>query len=124
MQTEMGLVMGSVSRDFDTPGDNDKTPNTESDPPSAEETALVERADRATGCQLAERVAGPRRSWDWRKLALNEVRVMKGYRPRLLRAGTAAAGVRAGVFRILAQTEGLDRGTPLSEKDVFWDEIV
>ena len=95
------MLWFSVSRDFDTTGDNDKTPNTESDPPSAEETALVERADRATGCPLAERVAGPRRSWDWRKLALNEVRVMKGYRPRLLRVGTAsaAAGVCAGVFQ-------------------------
>ena len=71
MQEEMGSITGmsTVSRDFDVPSDFDKTPS-ESDPPSAEETAFVERADRTTGVwQLAER--GPFRY----ALALHEVRL-------------------------------------------------
>jgi len=117
MQEEMESIMGTVSRDFDAPGDSDKTP-TESHPPSAEETTLVERSDRATGWQLAER--GP----SWHALALHEVRVMKSYRPNLLLAQTAAASIRSGVFHVLSRTEGLGRGTRLSGRDVFWDGIV
>jgi hypothetical protein len=117
MQEEMGSIMSTVSRDFDAPSDSDKQP-TESNPPSAEETALVERADRATGWQLADR--GP----FWHALALHEVRVMKNYRPSLLLAQSAAATIRAGIFHVLSQTEGLGQGTRLSEKDVFWDGIV
>jgi len=117
MQEEMEPIMGTVSRDFDAPGDSDKTP-TESNSPSAEETALVERAGRATGLPLAER--GP----SSHALALHEVRVMKSYRPNLLLAQTAAASIRSGIFHVLSQTEGLGRGTRLSERDVFWDGIV
>jgi len=117
MQEEMESIMGTVSRDFDAPGDSDKPP-TVSNPPSAEETALVERADRATGWQLAER--GP----SWHALALHQVRVMKNYRPNLLLAGTAAASIRSGIFHVLSRTEGLGRGRRLSEGDVFWDGIV
>ena len=117
MQEEMESIMTTVSRDFDAPGDPDKTP-TESNPVSAEESALVERADRATGWQLAERGAF------WHALALHEVRVMKSYRPSLLLAQTAAASIRSGVFHVLSRTEGLGKGARLGEKDVFWDGIV
>jgi len=117
MQEEMEPIMGAVSRDFDAPGDPDKTP-TESHPPSAEETAVVERADRVTGWQLGER--GP----SWHALALHEVRVMKSYRPNLLLGQTAAASIRSGVFHVLSRPEGLGRGAHLSERDVFWDGIV
>ena len=117
MQEEMVSIMGTVSRDFETPGDSDTTP-TGSNPPSAEETALVERADRATGWRLGER--GP----FWHALALHEVRVMKSYRPHLLLAQTAAASIRSGVFHVLSRTEGLGRGALLSQRDVFWDGIV
>jgi hypothetical protein len=110
----MELHMATVSRDSEL----DKT-LTESDPPSPEETVLVERADQVTGWQRAER--GPPRVW--RALALHEVRVMKSYRPVLLCTRTDAAGIRAGIFQVLSQTEGLDHGAPLSEKDVFWDRI-
>jgi hypothetical protein len=122
MQGEMEFHMGTVSRDFEAPGDGDGDLDktlTESDPSSAEETALVERADQVTGWQRAER--GPPRVW--RALALHEVRVMKSYRPGLLCARTDAAGIRTGIFQVLSQTEGLDHGAPLSEEDVFWDRI-
>ena len=118
MQEEMGSIMSTVLRDFDAPSDSDKQP-TESNPPSAEETALVERANQATGWQLAER--GP----FWHALALHEVRVMKNYRPSLLLAQTTAATIRAGIFHVLSRSlEGLGQDTRLSEKDVFWDGIV
>jgi hypothetical protein len=120
MQAEMELHLGTVSRDFEAPGDGelDKT-LTESDPPSLVEAVVVERADQVTGWQRAER--GPPRVW--RALALHEVRVMKSYRPGLLCARTDAAGIRTGIFQVLSQTEGLDHGAPLSEEDVFWDRI-
>lgn len=114
----MESLMSSVSRDFVAPDGSNKSP-TESDPPSVEELALVDRADQVTGWRL-EKGAVPGRV----ALMLHEVAVTKGYRPRLLRAGTAAASVRAGIFCVLTQTEGLGRGTPLSEEDVFWDGIV
>ena len=46
----MELHMGTVSRDFEAPGDGelDKT-LTESDPQSPDETVLVERVDQVTG---------------------------------------------------------------------------
>jgi hypothetical protein len=113
MQEEMGSIMSTVSRDFDAPGDSGKAPS------SAEDIALVERADQATGWQLAER--GP----FWDALTLHEVRVMKSYRPSLLLAQTAAATLRSGIFHVLSRTEGSSgQSTRLSEKDVFWDGIV
>jgi hypothetical protein len=114
----MESVMSTVSRDFVAPDGPNKSP-TEPDPPSVEELALVGRADRVTGWRL-EKGAGP----DRLALMLHEVAVTRGYRPRLLRAGTAAASVRTGIFCVLARTEGLGRGTPLNEEDVFWDGIV
>lgn len=114
----MESLMSSVSRDFVAPdGANKSSPtDSESDSPSAEELALVESADRVTGWR-DEKGAVPGRV----ALMLREVAVMKGYRPRLLRAGTAAASVRAGVFCVVARTGGLGQ---LSEEDVFWDGIV
>lgn len=116
MQEEMESIMSTVSRDFDAPGDSEKTP-TESNSPSAEESALVERAGQVTGWQVAERDPF------WHALALHEIRIMTSYRPSLL-AQTAAASIRSGVFHVLSRTEGLGRGACLSEKDVFWDGIV
>jgi hypothetical protein len=114
----MESLMGSVSRDFVAPDDPNKSP-IESDRPSVGDLALIGRADRVSGWRI-EKGAVPGRV----ALMLHEVTVTKGYRPRLLRAGTAAASVRAGIFCVLAQTEGLARNTPLSEEDVFWDGIV
>jgi hypothetical protein len=114
MQAEMESLMDTVSRDFDP----------QSDPPSAEETALVESANRATGCRIAELAIGPRGICAGDALALHEIRVMKSYRPQLLWAGTVAVGVRAGLFRVLAQTRRSSYGLSLNEEDVFWDGIV
>ncbi|KAI0245794.1 hypothetical protein BJV78DRAFT_248827 [Lactifluus subvellereus] len=117
MQTEMVSVMNTVSRDFDETDHGDNTP-AESRLPSAEEVALVQHAVEVTGWQVTE--PGSVRQRD--ALALHEVRVMKKYRPRLLRVGTVASQIRHEVVRILAQTEG--SSVPSGEKVVFWDGIV
>ncbi|KAH9992219.1 hypothetical protein BJV74DRAFT_834975 [Russula compacta] len=119
MQVEMASVMSTVSRDFDpTDDDGDNTP-TESGPQSVEEFALVERATEVTGWEVTEFGSVRMRN----ALALHEVRVMKSYRPRLLRAGTAAAKIRGKIFHILSQTERRGRDVSPSEKNVFWDRI-
>lgn len=56
------------------------------------------------------------------ELALREVHVMSSYRPRLLRAGTAAARIRSDVFSVLVQTSQKTDG-PIDESEVFWDGI-
>lgn len=120
MQVEMASVMSAVSRDFDPADDDSDNTATESGPQSMEELALVERAMEVTGWQVTEPSSVRTRN----TLALHEVRVMKSYRPCLLRAGTAAAKIRGEIFHILSQTEGRGHDVSPSEKNVFWDRIV
>ena len=110
MQREMVSVMSSaVSRNFfDTAS-------------AAEVAALVDRAKKVT----LWRVSDPHDARMQDALALREVRVMKSYRPRLLRAGTAAARIRSEIFDVLVQTgrwEDTD-GEPMGKREVFWDGI-
>jgi len=85
---------------------------------NAEVAALMDRAKNAT---LTE----PRDAQIQDVLAQREVRVMRSYRPRLLRAGTAAARLRSEVFEVLVQTgPGAEaKGGPIGEAEVFWDGI-
>ena len=110
MQREMESVMSSaVSRNF---FDNAST---------AEVAALVDRAKKVT----LWRVSDPHDARMQDALALREVRIMKSYRPRLLRAGTAAARIRSEIFDVLVQTgrwEDTD-GEPMGKREVFWDGI-
>ena len=103
MQREMESVMiGAVSRDVDT----------------------AELADRAKQVTLW-RVTEPNSAQMQDTLARREVRAMMGYRPRLLREGTAAARIRSEVFDVLVQTGRWTdaKGEPMSEREVFWDGI-
>ena len=77
-------------------------------------TSLVDRAMQATlSAQMQD------------ELALREVHVMSSYRPRLLRAGTAAARIRSDVFDVLVQTarRADAEDEPIDECEVFWDGI-
>jgi hypothetical protein len=118
MQVEMNSVMSTVSRDFDETDDGDDT-SARSEPPSAEEAALVQRAVVVTGWQIIE--PDPIRRQE--ALALHEVRVMKKYRPRLLHAGTVASQIRCDVFRVLSQREGSGSSVPAG-RGIFWDGIL
>ncbi len=116
MQCEIESVMsGVVSRNFDP------TAAAAEETPSAEVAALVDRAKQVTCWRVTESHFVQMQD----ALALREVRVMTSYRPRLLRAGTAAARIRSDVFGVLAQT-GLwtdTEGGPIGEREVFWDGI-
>jgi hypothetical protein len=151
MQLEMARVMGNVSRDFATdaaPGadEGDGDDNTASDlgsgsgsgPSSATagESDLLERVKRVTGgwpvitateslgdesasdagCNSSDRLRDA--------LALHEVRVMKSYRPRLLREGHFAAAIRREIVFILSYgADGDGRGRDITAEDIFWDGI-
>jgi hypothetical protein len=99
MQREMEVVMskaGAVSENCDT------------------DASLVDRAKQATlDAQMQD------------ELALHEVHVMNNYRPRLLRAGTAAARIRSEVFDVLVETARRADAEfrPTCESEVFWDGI-
>ncbi|KAN0132431.1 hypothetical protein V8E53_009857 [Lactarius tabidus] len=113
MQREMESVMSNaVSRNFfDTAR-------------AAEVTALVNRAKKVTLWRVTE----PRDIRMQDALALREVRVMKSYRPKLLRAGTAAARIRSEMFDVLVQTgrraDANPEGGPMGEGELFWDGIL
>src|SRR6266404_4791360 len=113
MQHEMETIMrGAVSRNFD------RGVATAEVMPSAEVAAVVARAKRVTCWRATESRSAQLQD----ALAVQEVRVMSGYRPRLLRAGTATSGIRSGMFDVLVQTgQGIDtEGVPIRERDVFW----
>ncbi|KAH8984001.1 hypothetical protein EDB86DRAFT_3084941 [Lactarius hatsudake] len=115
MQREMrSVISGSVSRNFDP------TSATADETPSAEITALVDRAKQVTNWRVTESRSVQLQD----ALALREVRVMTSYRPLLIRAGTAAARIRSDMFRVLAQTGLRPEGGPIGEKEIFWDGIV
>jgi hypothetical protein len=135
MKMEMERVVGNVSPDFDAgtnanDGDGDDNASSDSGPSSgsgpssatAEEAALVERAKRATGgwpvIAATELPGGD-------ALALHEVRVMKSYRPRLLREGSATAMIRREIIRALSTGAGGPdgRGRDITAEDIFWDGI-
>ena len=82
---------------------------------ATEVAALADRAKQATRTEHQVQDA----------LALREVRVMTSYRPRLLRAGTAAARIRSDVFSVLAQMgrRSDTEGGPIGEREIFWDGI-
>ena len=103
MQREMESVMSNaVSHNFfDTAS-------------AAEVAALVIRAKQVT----LWRVSSPHDAQMQDALALQGVRVMKSYRPRLLRAGTAAARIRSEMFDVLVQT-GRMQGGQMGEREVF-----
>ena len=111
MQREMESVMSSaVSRNFE-PAAN-----------AAEvAAALVDRAKQATLWRVNE----PRDAQMQDALAQREICLMRSYRPRLLRAGTAAARIRSDVFNVLVQTgRWVDaEGAPIGESELFWDGI-
>jgi hypothetical protein len=103
MQGEMESIMSRVdSRDIDT---------TSSD---AEVTELVDCAKQAT----LWRVTDPSASQIQDTLARREIRVMRSYRPKLLRAGTAASQIRIEVLDVLVKT---GPGADAEEGEVFWD---
>jgi hypothetical protein len=130
MQTEMAPLARTMSRDFDETDHGDNASAAE--PPSAEEAALVQLAADVTGWKVTS--PGAIRQRD--ALALHEVRVMKKYRPRLLRAtgsvvGTIASQIRREITRcILAQTDSEEGETEEGESSVppgevvFWDGII
>ena len=77
--------------------------------------ALIHRAKQMT----LRRVEDPRTSQIQDALARREIRVMKSYRPKLLREGTVAARIRSetlDVLDVLSTGPGLD-----DEGGVFWD---
>ncbi|KAI9456854.1 hypothetical protein BJY52DRAFT_1275024 [Lactarius psammicola] len=116
MQCEMESVMSrAVSRNFDP-----AAAATE-ETPSAEVAALIDRARQVTFWRTTEPLSAQMQD----ALALGEVCVMRSYRPRLLRAGTAAARIRSDMFGVLVQT-GLRtdmEGGPIDEREVFWDGV-
>jgi hypothetical protein len=144
MQLEMERVMDNVSRDFDAAdpsgGDCDDRSSSPSDSgtgsdlssASAEEAALMERAKRATGCWQATTAppdvaagSGGDASVQLKDaLALHEVRVMKSYRPRLIREGVASAKIRREFVRILSPRADERKGRGDDMKDIFWDQII
>ena len=100
MQREMESIMSRVdSRDVDL---------VDAD---GEVAALVDRAKQAT----LWRVEDPRASQMQDELTRREVRVMRNYRPKLLREGTAAARIRSEVLDVL------NTGPGAEESKVFWD---
>jgi len=112
MQREMESVMKSaVSRNFHAAA------------ATAEVAALVDRAKEVTLWRVTE----PCEAQMQDALAQREVRMMRSYRPRLLRAGTAAARIRSEMFDVLSQTGRSTwtdaDGRPLGESEVFWDGI-
>ena len=104
MQREMGPIMNSVKpRDVSLVAANIA---------DGEFAALVDRAKQAT----LWRVGDPRASQIQDALARREIRVMRSYRTKLLREGTAAARIRSEMFDVLtAGAEGK------GEAEVFWD---
>ena len=124
----MALVTRTISRDFDENDHGDNASAAKSEPPSAEEAALVQLAADVTGWKVTSPGAIRRRD----ALALHEVRVMKKYRPSLLRhdaseVGTIASQIRREITRcILPQTDSEKEGGSNMPADevVFWDGIV
>jgi hypothetical protein len=102
MQREMESIMSRVdSRDVvDTSADT-------------EVAALVGRAKQATLWRVTDPCAAEIQD----ALARREIRVMRSYRPKLLRAGTAAARIRNNVLEVL----GVGAEDELEEDEVFWD---
>ena len=104
MQYEMESIMNRVnSRDVDL-----------IDAGSADGgvAALVDRAKQAT----LWRAEDSRASQIQDALARREIRVVRSYRPKLLREGTVAARIRSEMFDVLtAGAEGK------GEAEVFWD---
>jgi hypothetical protein len=155
MQLEMERVMKNVSRDFDAAdangGDDDHHSPSDSGSDlssavaaAAEEAALVKRAKRATGCwqvmtttdsppnQAAADAVGGASVRLRDALALQEVRVMKSYRPRLFLEGDDTAWIRREVFRVLSpwtdSRKGLDGEMAAWDEniqmtDFFWDQV-
>jgi len=78
--------------------------------------ALVDRAKQATLWRVTD---DPMQD----ALARREVRAMMCYRPRLLRAGTAAARIRSEVLDVLVQTGRWAEGGLIGEREVFWDGL-
>jgi hypothetical protein len=106
MQREMESVMSCVDS-------CDVVDATDSD---ADVAALVDRAKKAT----LWRVTDPSASQIQDMLARREIRVMRSYRPKLLRAGTAASRIRSEVLDVFVKTEqGAEAET--EEGEVFWD---
>ena len=100
MQREMETIMSRVdSRDVDL---------VDAD---GEVAALVDRAKQVT----LWRVEDPRASQMQDELARREVRVIRNYRPKLLREGKAAARIRSEVLDVL------NTGPGAEESKVFWD---
>ena len=100
MQREMESIMNSVdSRDV-----------VDADSADGEVAALVDRAKQTT----LWRAEDSRASQIQDTLARREIRVMKSYRPRLLRESAAAARIRSEMLNLLTWADG-------SEEKVFWD---
>jgi hypothetical protein len=109
MQREMESIMSRVdSRDV-----VDTSADTEVD-------ALVDRAKKTTLWRVSDDSRGARVQ---DTLARREIRVMRSYRPKLLRVGTAAARIRSEMLDVLMKTvPGADaEGGPMGEAEVFWD---
>ena len=112
MQREMGSVMsGAASHNCNATATAKETSS----------NVLVDRAKQATCWRVTE----PSSAQVQDALALREIRLMTSYRPRLLRAGTAAARIRSDVFSVLAQSGPRTdtESAPMSEREVFWDGI-
>jgi hypothetical protein len=109
MQREMESIMSRVdSRDV-----VDTSADTEVD-------ALVDRAKKTTLWRVSDDSRGARVQ---DTLARREIRVMRSYRAKLLRVGTAAARIRSEMLDVLMKTvPGADaEGGPMGEAEVFWD---
>ncbi|KAN0130512.1 hypothetical protein V8E53_011598 [Lactarius tabidus] len=113
MQREMEFIM---SRDdlrdvFDSTGSD------------VEVAALVDRAKRATLWRVMEPCARDAQVQD--ALARREIHVMRDYRPKLLRAGTAASRIRSEMLDVIVKTgpgvQAEAEGGPIDEGEVFWD---
>ena len=103
MQREMGPIMNSVKpRDVGLVAANIA---------DGEVAALVDRAKKATFW----RVEDPSASQMQDELARREVRMMKSYRPKLLRESEAAARIRSEVLDVL------NTGPGAKEGEMFWD---
>jgi hypothetical protein len=113
MQREMECTMSrDDSRDvFDSTGSD------------AEVAALVDRAKRATLWRVTDPRACDAQVQD--ALARREIRVMRSYRPKLLRAGSAASRIRSEMLNVLVKTGSGAQAQvecgPISEGEVFWD---
>ena len=95
MQGEMESIMNNV---------DSREVVVDADGADGEVDALIHRAKQTT----LRRVEDPRTSRIQDALARHEIRVMKSYRPKLLREGTVAVRIRSEMLDVLSTGPGSD----------------